>query len=240
MRHLHLFFTLGCLALLLPRWFRARGSWRRDLGLGPHPRKALDFAMGSLIGLLAMLSIFGFEWACGWLRPGPFVGAGLGDLDILPAMALIALWEELRFRGVELSGLGTLMPSWAALVLSSAAFGAAHALNANASGLSIAGNAVDGLVFGYTFLASGAIWLPAGLHAAWNIVQGPILGLPVSGYLEGGLWHPTVSGPELLTGGAYGPEAGLLGLASHVLVLALVWAYLRRKSPEPLVKELPC
>jgi membrane protease YdiL (CAAX protease family) len=244
MKHLPLLFTLACLALLVPRWWKHRGAWRGDLGLGPHPRKALDFAAGAALGLLAMLAIFGVEWACGWLRPGPFDPSGLGNLDVLPAMAVVAFWEELRFRGVELSGLRSLLPTWAALALSSAAFGAAHALNANASWLSIAGNAVDGLVYGYAFLASGAIWLPAGLHAAWNIVQGPVLGLPVSGYVEGGLWHPAVSGPSLLTGGAYGPEAGLLGLASRFLILALLVATLRTRRSNPLrgsaAKELPC
>ncbi len=244
MKHLPLLFTLACLALLGVRWARGRGAWRRDLGLGPHPRKTVDVAFGAFLGLLAMLAVFGVAWACGWLRPGPFDPSGPGNLDVLPAMAAVAFWEELRFRGIELAGLRSLLPTWAALALSSAAFGAAHALNANASWLSIAGNAADGLVYGYAFLASGAIWLPAGLHAAWNIVQGPILGLPVSGYAEGGLLHPVVSGPALLTGGAYGPEAGLLGLASRFLILALLWATLRTRCPNPLrgtaAKELPC
>lgn len=231
MRLGHLLFTLGCLALLIPRWIKRRGSWRQDLGFGPHPRKVQDFLMGCLIGTLAMLFVFGIEWLCGWLRPGPFNRAGWAGLDILPPLMLMALWEEFRFRGIELSGLRTLMPSWGALVLSSVVFGVAHCLNANATWLSILGNMLGGFVYGYAFLVSGAIWLSFGLHAAWNMVQGPILGLPISGYLEGGLWNPTVSGPESLTGGNYGPEAGLVGLAAHILILALLWAYHRKQRP---------
>lgn len=244
MRLGHLLFTLGCLALLIPRWIKKRGSWRQDLGFGPHPRKVQDFLMGCLFGTLAMFFVFGIEWLCGWLRPGPFNRAGWAGLDILPPLMLMALWEEFRFRGIELSGLRTILPPWGALVLSSVVFGVAHCLNANATWLSILGNMLGGFVYGYAFLVSGAIWLSFGLHAAWNMVQGPILGLPISGYLEGGLWNPTVSGPEFLTGGNYGPEAGLVGLAAHILILALLWAYHRKQRPEftgePTPKELPC
>ena len=55
---------------------------------------------------------------------------------------------------------------------------------------------------------------------------------------------PEPDRPALLTGGAYGPEAGLLGLASRFLILALMWATLRTRCPNPLrgtaAKELPC
>jgi hypothetical protein len=234
MRSIGFLITLICLGLLIHRWIKCRATWRQDLGFGSHPYKVLDLVAGFCMGFLAMFFIFGIEWACDWLRPGPFVKAGLFNLNILPPLAFMALWEELRFRGIEISGFRTLMPPWAALVLSSLLFGLAHAWNANATALSIAGNIVGGLVYGYAFLVSGAIWLPTGLHAAWNMAQGPILGLPISGYLEGGLWNPVVSGPQVFTGGAYGPEAGIIGLWSRLLILALLWVYLRLRNSSSL------
>jgi membrane protease YdiL (CAAX protease family) len=61
----------------------------------------------------------------------------------------------------------------------------------------------------YGYIRTRQLWLPIGLHAGWNIFQRS-LGFPVSGYELSGLLDINVSGPKLWTGGAFGPEAGLI------------------------------
>ena len=73
---------------------------------------------------------------------------------------------------------------------------------------------------------SGSLWLAIGLHFAWNFVQGPLLGFPVSGIAAGGLQQVHDAGPAWLSGGAYGPEAGLVGIAFRFVIIAMVVLWL--------------
>ena len=77
---------------------------------------------------------------------------------------------------------------------------------------------------------TGELAIPIGLHVSWNFVQGSVLGFPVSGQSVG----PTLiaieqGGPEWLTGGAFGPEAGALGVAVELLGIAAVVLWVRRR-----------
>ena len=57
-----------------------------------------------------------------------------------------------------------------------------------------------------------SLWLPMGLHAAWNFTQGEIFDVPVSGLSEHGLLNAKLSGPALLSGGSFGLEASVICL----------------------------
>ena len=69
--------------------------------------------------------------------------------------------------------------------------------------------------------------MPLGVHFAWNAVQGLVLGFPVSGLNPPGLLQQAATGPVWLTGGSYGPEAGLVGLCARILVIIMILAWLR-------------
>ena len=116
------------------------------------------------------------------------------------------------------------------LIVMAGCFGLAHAGNPNASALSVLGNALGGLMYGVAFLGSGRIWLPLGLHFAWNFVQSPILGFPFLGK-EIGLVQQATIGSALISGGSYGPEAGLVGMTFRFIAIALLlgWVSLQSK-----------
>ena len=84
------------------------------------------------------------------------------------------------------------------------------------------------LLFVYGFVRTGQLWLPIGLHIGWNFFQSSVFGFPVSGLDRPGLLDITVSGPELWTGGAFGPEAGLIVLPICLLGAVLVHIYTKR------------
>jgi len=117
-----------------------------------------------------------------------------------------------------------------AAVVSSSVFALLHSATPNTSALSLLGLFLNGLLLAAGFLLSGRLALPIGLHAAWNFTQGAVFGFPVSGDREGGsLLAPAAGGPALLTGGAYGPEGGLIGMAFMAAGIAglALWARLR-------------
>jgi hypothetical protein len=82
-----------------------------------------------------------------------------------------------------------------------------------------------GLILAAAYLWTERLWLPVALHVSWNFGQGALLGFPVSGTPSEGLVQPTVTGPAWLTGGAFGPEGGVVGLVALGLAGVAVWAY---------------
>ena len=111
--------------------------------------------------------------------------------------------EELLFRGILFRWIEEFAGSWAALVMTSALFGLAHIFNPNATWFSSFAIAVEaGVVLGGAYMLTRSLWLPIGLHAAWNFTQGEVFDVPVSGSAVHGLVQARLSGPPLLSGGS--------------------------------------
>jgi hypothetical protein len=163
-------------------------------------------------------------------------------LGLAPAVALAlgsGVGEELVFRGgiyrVLEDSFGTLI----ALVLSAALFGLIHGANPGATTLSTVAIALEaGALLALAYAATRNLWFPIGLHFGWNFTEGGVFGAAVSGtHIQGATAIP-LSGPDLLTGGAFGPEASLVAVAvclAAALGLAIItvrtgrWRKLRFK-----------
>jgi membrane protease YdiL (CAAX protease family) len=216
-----------CGVAAVGHWRRAQIHFWQGMGLRFDRRAWAEIGGGIAISALVMGGIFGAEWALGVLNVRSVQFPDLRWATRLPVLAFLAFVEEAIYRSLMLNGLLLLLRKrWLALVLMAAAFGLAHAGNPNASALSVLGNVLDGLIYGMAFLGSGRIWLPWALHLAWNFVQGPVLGFPVSGLDMDGLVQQTHVGNALITGGSYGPEAGLVAVAFRVVAFALVAGWL--------------
>lgn len=223
--------ALGFGAFAIIGWRRSGVPILRGLGLRWDRAALPDFFAGLLIAAVAMLGIFLAELALSGIRAGH--GEALSSL-LRPAagMLLATLKEELLMRSLLLSGLVLALrgrAAWA-VALSAAAFGLIHLSNPGASAMSVLGNALGGVIYGMAFVLSGRLWLSLGLHFAWNFVQGPVIGFPVSGLPAGGLQQLTDLGPAWLTGGAYGPEAGMVGIGFRFVIVALVVLYIWSRS----------
>lgn len=223
--------AIACGAVAVQHWRRARIPVWQGMGLRFDTRAAMDLGGGIVIGTLVMSSIFGVERALGVLHVHGLQLPSLGWAIWLPVLVFLAFGEEVAYRSLMLNGLLVMLRKrWLAVVVMAACFGFAHATNPNASALSVLGNALGGLTYAVAFLSSGRIWLPAGLHLAWNFSQGPTLGFPVSGLDMGGLVQQSAVGSDLLTGGSYGPEAGLVGMAFRFVAIALLAGWLSWRS----------
>lgn len=222
--------ALGAVAII--HWLRHKQPVGRNLGFTLHWWSLGDLGAGLLISFLAMAGIFLVELAMGWIS---VAGTQFDQAAISHAFGLIAfgaVYEELFFRSLLLSGLVVLLGGrkWLAIAVSAVYFGLVHITNPGASLVSAFGNALGGVIYGMAFLGGRNIWLPLGLHFSWNFSQGPIFGFPVSGNDLGGLLILQTTGPDLLTGGAYGPEAGLVGMIFRFVIMALVIVYLQWRS----------
>ncbi len=178
--------------------------------------------------------IFAIEWAGGWLSVGVPDRAALMEGLVDGAIAfglfvLVALGEELMFRGYVQTNLREGIGLPLALALTSALFGVAHALNPNVTWMALINIALAGLALGYGFVVTGELWLPIAYHFGWNFFQGAVLSLPVSGVRYGGLLAVADQGKApLITGAAFGPEGGIMGTLVLLTAFPVFWWWGRR------------
>lgn len=155
----------------------------------------------------------------------------------------VGISEELLIRGYQMTNiaeglrdrLGPRAGLLVAVLVTAAIFGLLHSANPNSDVLSTVNLIVVGVFLGLGYALTGRLGLLIGVHLTWNLFPGPVFGFPVSGWtgLSSASLVATESvGPELLTGGAFGPEGGLLALAASLLGIAgvLGWARLTRGS----------
>jgi membrane protease YdiL (CAAX protease family) len=219
-----------CGVVAVQHWRRAQIPPWQGMGLCFDKRARMDLSAGIVIGTLVMGGIFGMERVLGVLHVRGVQLPNLVWAIWLPVLALLAFGEEVVYRSLMLNGLLVMLRKrWLAVIVMAACFGLAHAGNPNASALSVLGNALGGLMYGVAFLGSERIWLPLGLHFAWNFVQSPVLGFPFLGK-EIGLVQQSSIGSDLITGGSYGPEAGLVGMAFRFVAIALLVGWLSWRS----------
>ncbi|WP_123877561.1 CPBP family intramembrane glutamic endopeptidase [Flagellimonas maritima] len=215
-----------------------------DYGL-VFKRETLTYcAIGVLIGSFSVIFIFLIGINTGILSASNMLTApsSISLLSFALKMFLVAILEETFFRGYLFTSTNDAIKSkkvsakkavLTALVLSSVLFGLAHFNTSNVSIFSIVLLSINGMVWCIPFIMTKNLGMSIGLHTTWNFVQTQI-GFTMSGNKAvRPLYNIENLGPDWLTGGAYGPEAGLLGLIGFLTMLLLSLAYLklvRKKS----------
>jgi membrane protease YdiL (CAAX protease family) len=139
-------------------------------------------------------------------------------LLLLAFITTLSVFEEVIFRGIIYriteENLGTNL----ALIISALLFGLMHLPNEHANAISVISAASGGILLGTLFGLTRRLWLPIFFHAGWNWTQAS-LGVAVSGVDDLPVFiESRLEGPELITGGAFGPENSVITI---VLVLAL-------------------
>lgn len=203
---------------------------------GISPRGALpQVTQGVLVGAVIMGLVAGLMALAGWYKVAEINFDAFAIGRGLTLFFFVALFEELLFRGILFWQLDNVFGSWLALVFSSALFGATHLGNPGATVWSTLTLAVSaGACLGAAYLMTRNVWAAVGLHWAWNFLLGPIFGFAVSGHDTYSLLTASINGPELWTGGAFGPEAGLPVLIFGALAsIVMLWVAAQRKYVSP-------
>lgn len=214
-RFLHPCFTFVAAAIilslyaLLVRWIE--GHWPTDLSLRhlvPHT------LLGLLVGFFFMVLVVSTIVATGSATVGWKGFMADRQLDMFMMFLAVAVGEEMILRGVIFRWIDERWNTGVALLISAILFGWMHISNDNATWWSSLAIAIEaGLLLGAAYKWSGTLWVPIGIHWAWNYVQGNIFGLAVSGMNTGTtMLVTTANGPDIITGGAFGPEASIISV----------------------------
>ena len=234
-----LFAVLQLIAITLATWIARRYLDRRSfrsLGFEWDRHSFRDLAFGLAVPALLMGSIFLLEWSVGWLRVDSVMWKEasfttiVSITNVFVTFIVIGFYEELLFRGYRLQNLIEGLDLTWALVISSAVFALQHLFNPHSSLASTLGIFAAGFFMAYGWVRTGRLWLSIGLHIGWNFFEGAVFGFPVSGLTFPRMIHQTNVGPVLITGGAFGPEAGLVMLPMIAIGVVLIWAYTGRKQ----------
>ncbi|MEO8460521.1 MAG: CPBP family intramembrane glutamic endopeptidase [Dokdonella sp.] len=211
-------------AVLAAYWLYVRVVERRAALEISRKGAIAELATGALVGVGLVVCVVGLVNVLGSYR---VVGANPWTMSILRPLAMmtfVGVLEEVISRGIIFRITEASLGSWAGLGISSALFGLAHLPGDGASGLAIAVTVVAGVMFAASYMVTRRLWLAIGIHVSWNYTLGSIFSVAVSGRDAQGLLIGQTSGPELLTGGAYGFEASVVAL----IVLGAVAAFFLR------------
>lgn len=210
--------TLGALVLAIVvialylacrRWIERRAN--DELPLAVLPR---ELGLGLLIGAGLFTLMTGIVAILGGIAIERV--NGIGALWAMLGLAITSgVFEEVLFRGILLRHIEAMLGTWAALVITSLLFGLAHLSNPDSSLFAALAISMEaGILLGAAYLWKRRLWIPIGIHAAWNFTQGWVFSVPVSGgRAPTGLFVTSRRGAEWLTGGDFGLEASVVAMA---------------------------
>lgn len=221
-----------------------------DFGLGLDAQWWRDAGFGLALGLGLPTIVLAGQLAVGWTAitsvlpattGGTFglasTGAVVGLALLIPFFVVQATAEEILVRGYLLTNLaeggagaaGKTVSTVGATVLTGALFGVLHWTNPGATPLSVTNITLYGVLLGACYVLTGRLGVACGFHVAWNYALS-LWDFPVSGLDTGVALIGTEStGPELVTGGAFGPEGGLVALPLLALGSGALYWWVRRE-----------
>ena len=242
--HYGIFFQLGSfffMSLLVFLWVKFREK-RAFSSLGFFKEGWLkELGRGFLIGAVqfSLVVVLLLVTGTGSLKLGQ-----LNLQSLIFVLAIIPFWilqggtEELVTRGWLFPAVSAKSNIFIGILISSALFGALHLFNPGVTILSIVNIVLDGIFACFLMLKYDNMWVLAGMHGAWNFVQGNIYGIQVSGQGASAsiLNYSPQSSVDLLSGGAFGAEGSIF--ATIVLIGCIAYLYWSLKKENRLPQEL--
>lgn len=225
-------FGAGLLANGLTGRIFGRGS-PAEFGLGWFPGTGRQFLLGAGSGIaagVAVVTVAVATRAAAFERiPAPVAHPWGAALFLTLALLFGAAGEELLYRGYAFQILVRAIGPFATILPVSVLFGLSHLVNENTNVLGIFNTIAWGVLLGYAYLRTQALWLPIGIHFGWNVAL-PLLGTNLSGFaMSITAYRLEWSAPPVISGGGYGPEGGIL---TTLVVAAMFWIVVRI-TPQP-------
>jgi len=227
------------LVILITRYlWRRSWEWMRFRFCGKF------FGYGVLLGFVLPGFILALLFSLG-MAAIVATPARFGFIDLLSIVIgtvgftlVIALSEELIFRGMAIREWALKMGWPLATVFGGLYFGLAHMIGIlpRISALNGAWIIISALIacvlFTAMYIRSKSLWLPIGFHLGWNLCLQLFFGTTISGQeAEFGLFRTELSGPALLTGGAFGIESSVITYILYIVVAVLFLRYSRLGRP---------
>jgi membrane protease YdiL (CAAX protease family) len=204
------------------------------LGLGWAKASSREFLLGlaSGVGAAALVLLVPISTGAAYFDKVPASEHVWASVAFIGFVLLFgAFGEEMLFHGYAFQLLVRRIGAFATILPAAVIFGLAHMGNEHSNWLGIGNTMLWGVLFGYSYLRTGALWLPIGLHFGWNVVL-PLFGANLSGItmgVTGYALHWKTS--DFVSGGAYGPEGSILTTGVVVILFFVLHRYTVEQEP---------
>jgi membrane protease YdiL (CAAX protease family) len=212
-----------------------------DVGLAWAPASVRNLLVGLAGGTGAACVVLVGPVMIGWADFQPSVEQHIHWENLAFVMTLLALGavgEELVFRGYGFQILVNAIGPFATILPVAVLFALAHSSNLNVTLLGLVNTGLWGVLLGWAVIRSCDLWLPIGLHLGWNWAF-PLFGVRLSGFtIKVTAYELHWKVGSLWSGGAYGPEGGVLTTAVMAGLAVYLWRAPVRKQTALLMQSL--
>jgi membrane protease YdiL (CAAX protease family) len=182
-----------------------------------------ELGVGMLVGLGLAAATIGVLWMLGYYTLAS-ANAFTVVFVLLANDGAGAFVEEILLRGIVFRITEERLGTWLALVISVVVFALLHLASPHATVISTIVVGIEGgFLLSAAYVLTRRLWLPIGIHFAWDFSQDAIFGV---GSGTQGLVRSELSGPALVSGGSAGIEGSIvallfsLGVGAYLLVRA--------------------
>ena len=175
--------------------------------------------IGSILLLACFLCILAFD-NLGILYSGPDYSS---TLTYALLFIIVAVSEELLIRGYLLSYFQKHYGTLLAVLVTSIFFVCIHLTNDHVDGIAITHLFLSGVFLSLLFVHYQNLWVPIGVHFAWNFLQGPVLGFAVSGNDTSSIFRISLAESTILNGGDFGIEGSVFTIGIQVVAIVLLY-----------------
>lgn len=218
------------------------------LGIAWTSRTPIEVAAGLAIGVAAIGATAAALWIGGLLYWEPEAGTLASWVQVVSRdfaiFAVAAFAEEAMFRGYGFQALVRGIGALPATMLASGLFALAHAQNPHVGTFALINIFLAGVLLSAAYLRTLSLWFATAVHLGWNWGMASLLDLPVSGIamFETPLYDAVVGGPVWVSGGEFGPEAGVAGTFAFLAALVVIMRFrfevpAQQRAYRPLVVD---
>lgn len=229
--------TLIFVFIAIIYWIKNKIRPWKNIGFNFNKSVISEMAYGTSLCGIAVSFVFFLEWSLSFFRISAVKTPENKFFYFLIFIFIASFIEEFINRGLMVNGLKIILKrNWLVILIIAILFGLGHTTNPNANAISVFGSSLGGIIYTVAFLGAKNIWFPWMLHFFWNTFQF-LFGFPVSGMEVPQVVVQADIKNSILSGGSYGPEAGLIGIAARGIILIGILYYLK-KNRKVNIKEL--
>ncbi|MDU1004456.1 MAG: CPBP family intramembrane glutamic endopeptidase [Clostridium butyricum] len=229
---------IDCLGLILSVVFFWKVIDKKpisDIGITNIKTRYKDLLKGLALGAVSMTIVLvilfitkNISFENSLFRPNLDVSLITGLITFI----FVGVNEELFCRGYCITVLNQSYNRYISIIWSAVIFSLLHSFNDNMSVISYLNLFLFGILAAYMFNKSNNIWMCIGYHITWNYFQGSIFGFQVSGNNVSSMYNVNLSNNNIITGGGFGPEGGIIVTFVILLGILYVWKFYKPQNLE--------
>ena len=200
-----------------------------------------SYLLGLVIGLVMFSSVYFIEYITNSISIDSIIKININSIISLllffVAFAFQSMGEEVLCRSYLLTSIGAKKGVIPGVLISSLAFSLMHIGNNSFTILPMINIFLFGVVMALIYICTENIWVVSAIHGIWNYAQGNIYGISVSGIgiNDSFIKSSQIAGKELINGGGFGAEGGIVTTLILLISILLTILYMVKKNK--IIKE---